>query len=179
MNVLQLRKCLAARPELPEISGIVVRNYAGPGDIPLWSELLDTAFTAAEPPVRRMGGSDFSRRIEGSPWWSAKRMWFAETKNNSHPVGTVTLGFRQGKTRTSPAIYWLAVVPSWRRLGIARLLMAHLEQSCWDAGFRQVDLETHRGWRAAKKFYQTLGYRNTLRSSTRTSPDASKRSASG
>jgi GNAT superfamily N-acetyltransferase len=179
MNVLQLRKQLATRPELPEISGIVVRNYAGRGDISRWSDLLDAAFTAAQPPVRRMGGSEFSRQFQGSLWWSAKRMWFAETNNTLQPVGTVTLGLRQGKTRTSPAVHWLAVLPSWRRLGVARLLMAHLEQSCWDAGFRQVDLETHRGWRAAKKFYQTLGYRNTLRSSTRTKPDASKRIASG
>ncbi len=179
MNVLQLRKCLVARPELPEISEIVVRNYVGPGDIPLWSNLLDAAFTAAQPPVRHMDGSEFSRQIQGSHWWSAKRMWFAETNNTSEPVGTVTLGLRQGKTRTSPSIHWLAVHPAWRRVGVARLLMAHLEQSCWDAGFRQVDLETHRGWRAAKKFYQTLGYRNTLRSSTRTKPDASNRSASG
>ena len=39
-----------------------------------------------------------------------------------------------------------------------RLLMSHLERAAWDAGWREVQLETHAGWSAAVAFYQSIGY---------------------
>jgi len=56
-------------------------------------------------------------------------------------------------------IHWLAVLPNWRRRGVGRLLVAALEQCCWDAGQHEVFLETHAGWTSALRFYESRGYR--------------------
>ncbi len=42
---------------------------------------------------------------------------------------------------------------------MGRLLMVHLERAAWDAGYREVFLETHAAWQAAANFYEALGYR--------------------
>jgi ribosomal protein S18 acetylase RimI-like enzyme len=55
-------------------------------------------------------------------------------------------------------VHWLIVRSNWRRHGVGRLLMAHLETAAWDAGYREVWLETHVAWEAAVKFYRSLGY---------------------
>jgi putative acetyltransferase len=60
------------------------------------------------------------------------------------------------------------VHPRWRRQGLGRHLMAHLETTAWDAGFREIWLETHTAWEAAVKLYQSLGYQSD---STQTSAD--------
>ncbi len=39
-----------------------------------------------------------------------------------------------------------------------QLMLAALEQACWDAGYRQIGLETHAGWTAAARFYERAGY---------------------
>ena len=170
MNVLQLKKQLTGRAQIPKVAEVRVRNFSGPRDIPVWADLITAAFAAARPPVRRWSPAECERRILQQPWWKAQRMWFTETNEDSQVVGTVTLGFRVGRNGSFPTIQWLAVLPGWRRLGVARLLMAHLERSCWDAGFRQIHLETHRDWREAGEFYQSLGYRMICRPAMRTSP---------
>ena len=55
-------------------------------------------------------------------------------------------------------VHWLLVDPRWRRRGIGRLLMSHLELAAWDDGWREMQLETHAGWAAAVAFYQSMGY---------------------
>ena len=62
-----------------------------------------------------------------------------------------------------PVVHWLAVLPGWRRRGIGRLLLSRLHQDCWDAGYRQVWLETHAAWQAAVRLYRELGYREGRR----------------
>ena len=57
-----------------------------------------------------------------------------------------------------PAVHWLVVLPAARRQGVGRLLMSHLERAAWDAGHREVLLETHAQWQAAVQFYEALGY---------------------
>jgi GNAT superfamily N-acetyltransferase len=68
---------------------------------------------------------------------------------------------RAGRGKRRPFVHWLAVVPPWRRLGLARLLMTHLEDVCWQQGYRKIHLETHAHWDAAVQFYHALGFRNT------------------
>ena len=55
-----------------------------------------------------------------------------------------------------PVVHWLGVLPSFRRTGIGRLLLAALEAAVWDAGGRQVWLETHGGWAEAARLYTRL-----------------------
>jgi GNAT superfamily N-acetyltransferase len=76
----------------------------------------------------------------------------------SKVVGAVTLAIRESATSGVPVVHWLLVDPAWRRLGIARVLMSQLEHAAWEAGFREVQLETHSGWAAAVAFYQSIGY---------------------
>ena len=101
-------------------------------------------------------------------------MWFAEhlpaDGTAPHVIGSVTLAIRSylpTVPNLDPAqppagkgvVHWLAVLPQQRRQGIGRLLMATLEAAAWDAGFRQVSLETHAAWGEAVEFYDALGYR--------------------
>jgi GNAT superfamily N-acetyltransferase len=104
--------------------------------------------------------ADFRREFLNKPWWSPKRMWFAEGQGSESPiVGTVTLAVRGEGPHAKPVVHWLAVLPGYRRRGIGRLLMATLEAAVWDAGGRQVWLETHSAWAEAARLYAALGYK--------------------
>ena len=84
-------------------------------------------------------------------------MWFAESRGEA--IGTVTLAERGSGAAAKPVVHWLAVLPRWRRRGVGRLLMSVLHRTVWDAGQREILLETHADWTAAAKFYESLGYR--------------------
>jgi GNAT superfamily N-acetyltransferase len=85
-------------------------------------------------------------------------MWFAEVEETHEAVGSVSLATRAGATGSNAAIHWLMVAPEWRRHGVGSLLLAELEQQCWQDGMRKVLLETHDGWHAALSFYEEHGY---------------------
>ena len=94
-------------------------------------------------------------------WWRPEAMWFAETDSPSltaSAVGTVTLARRGDTPEARPAVHWLAVLPSWRRRGVGRLLITSLEAAVWETGQRQVWLETHAQWGEAAQLYESLGY---------------------
>jgi len=61
-------------------------------------------------------------------------------------------------TSTVAVVHWLAVLVTHRRRGVAQLLMRALEQRAWDLGQREIFLETHDGWTAAQRLYESLGY---------------------
>ena len=62
-------------------------------------------------------------------------------------LGGVTLAIREGRAGTVPVVHWLVVHPAWRRRGIGRLLMSHLERAAWDDGWREVEVEAPAGTR--------------------------------
>lgn len=87
----------------------------------------------------------------------------AETTENDKPndeilSGSVTLLIGRAGCTVTARVHWLLVHPNFRRRGIARLLMANLEQAAWDAGIRQLSLETHCNWASAVAFYRSMGY---------------------
>ena len=159
-SVLQLVHRLESRPTLCEPLGVQLRNYIGDRDINTWLEIRDQAFARERLGVRRWSSSDFQSEFLDKSWWNPGRMWFAEAETSSGrvAVGTVTMAVRGDHFEGLPVVHWLAVVPRWRRKGIARLLVATLEAECWDQGHREVWLETHAQWRAAAKFYEAMGY---------------------
>lgn len=55
----------------------------------------------------------------------------------------------------------LAVRPGYRRRGVGRSLVEWLETSARTAGIFSVRLEVRAGNEAAKRFYRSLGYRDT------------------
>ena len=165
-NVLHLYRMLNERPELPRLPGVALRHFAGPRDIGAWLEIRHRAFAREKVGVRQWAAADFEAEFLSKPWWKPERLWFAEVDSGipgislASPIGTITLAFRGGGAEAQPVIHWLAVLPSWRRRGVARLLLAALEQTCWEAGYREVGLETHAGWTAALRFYERAGYRS-------------------
>lgn len=163
-NVLHLYRTLLEPPELPTVLGVGLRHFASPEDAAVWLEIRHRAFAREKVGVRQWTAADFEAEFLSKPWWSPERMWLAEAESGmpgvaaTSPIGTITLAFRGSGAEAQPVIHWLAVLPSWRRRGVARLLLAALEKSCWDAGYREVGLETHAGWTAALRFYERAGF---------------------
>lgn len=161
LKVLQLTRKLIDRPAVPAIADVRLRHYAGPEDIAIWLDLRRRAFARQKVGVRDWDASDFEREFLQKSWWRPGAMWFAETQPLLHPataVGTVTLARRGDPPEGKPVVHWLAVLPSFRRRRIGRLLMAALEAAAWDAGGRQIWLETHSQWDEATRLYEALGY---------------------
>jgi len=159
-SVLQLTRPLAQRPPRLEITGVQLRNYAGPADIPVWLSIRDGAFARQKVGVRQWNENDFQAEFLDKRWWNPRSIWFAEIAEPPVPraVGTIALTWRGTAADAKPAIHWLAVLRSHRRRGIGRLLLNALETECWDQGYRQVWLETHVDWSEAGEFYTALGY---------------------
>jgi GNAT superfamily N-acetyltransferase len=160
-DVLQLVRRLEIRPEVGLVPGVAVRHYSGSTDIEAWLDVRHAAFARQPLGVRRWNARDFEREILSKAWWQPEWMWFADVEQLpgvTQTVGTLTMALRTGEASAVPVVHWLAVRPAWRRRGIARLLMRLLEQAAWDAGYREVRLETHAGWGGAIELYRALGY---------------------
>jgi GNAT superfamily N-acetyltransferase len=159
--VLQLTKELHDRPRPPDVGGIGLRHYAGPQDIEVWLDLRRRAFAREKVGIGNRDAADYDREFLSKPWWRPEAMWLAEAQPLLMPsmvAGTVTLARRGEMPRARPVVHWLFVAPSYRRRGVGRLLLAALEAAAWDAGERQIWLETHAAWRGAFKLYESLGY---------------------
>jgi len=160
-TVLQLTKRLIAPPQPVEVPGITLRHYRGRSDIADWLEVRRRAFARQKVGIGQWNEVDFEREFLAKPWWRPAAMWLAEAQPLLMPseiVGTVTLARRGNPPDDKPVVHWLAVVPSFRKRGVGRLLMATLEQAVWDAGERQIWLETHEAWAEAGRLYKALGY---------------------
>ncbi len=176
-TVLQLTRTLSERPAAPGVADVRLRHYEGPQDNPVWLELRRRAFARQKVGVRDWDESDFEREFLGKGWWRPEAMWFAEMQPLLLPVtavGTVTLARRGEGPLAKPVVHWLAVLPGYRRRRVGRLLMCALEAAVWDAGGRQVWLETHRDWLEAARLYESLGYREE-RSEAGSRPEAGGR----
>jgi ribosomal protein S18 acetylase RimI-like enzyme len=160
-NVLQLTKVLRARPQLHEIGGFGLRPYQGPHDIENWLDLRRRAFAKQKVGIRDWNEADFEREFLAKTWWRPSAMWFAECRGLLLPakvVGTVTLARRGEPPEARPVVHWLCVSPAYRRQGVGKMLLTALEGTVWDAGERQVWLETHVAWAEALRLYEALGY---------------------
>jgi GNAT superfamily N-acetyltransferase len=141
-----------------DVAGFNVRNIATRDDIAAWLHLRDCAMADQTPHVRPWSELDFFSEMQSKPWWRTERMWLIFALATDFPIGAVTLALREGADATIPVVHWLLVEPAWRRRGIGRLLMSHLELAAWNDGWREIELETHAGWSAAVDFYQSIGY---------------------
>jgi GNAT superfamily N-acetyltransferase len=158
-SVLHLRKQLSHPPVALEIGGLCVRSIAIPDDVDAWLALRSRATAGLSPQVREWSREEFARQMLSKPWWRSDGTWLAcEPQIGDSVIGAVTLGLRKGAEATVPIVHWLLVDPAWRRRGVGRLLMARLELAAWEAGYRQVKLETHANWSDAVAFYQSMGY---------------------
>jgi len=155
--VLHFRKQLTAPPVAVQAPGIYLRQFQIPADITPWLALRERAMESETPRARPWSSADFRAEMTEKSWWRTDRSWVAST-DSSDFVGAVTLAIRHGENATTPVVHWLLVDPSFRRCGIAKLLMSNLERAAWNDGHREVQLETHAGWKDACAFYQSIGY---------------------
>jgi GNAT superfamily N-acetyltransferase len=158
--ILHLRKQLVSPPVALSVPGIQLRTFELPIDVPRWLALRDRAMAYQVPAVRPWAVTDFHAEMLTKPWWQSDRTWMAvdAIASGDNLIGAVTLAVREGKAASVPVIHWLLVDPAWRRRGIGRMLMSHLERAAWHGDWREVQLETHAGWSAAVAFYQSMGY---------------------
>jgi GNAT superfamily N-acetyltransferase len=158
MTILHLRKVLGSSPVDVPAAGISVRHFCLPHDVAPWLKLRERAVAELSPAPRPWLHEDYNREMFEKPWWHAERNWLAIADTSPQPIGAATLAVREGEASRVAVVHWLLVDPAWRRRGIARLLMAHLERAAWNNGHREVQLETHPRWSAAIAFYQSIGY---------------------
>lgn len=157
--IIHFRKHLTAPLPAAVAPGFQVRTLRVPEDVPAWLALRERAMAEERPAPRIWTTAEFRREMTGKSWWREDWSWVVvSTDDPQSLIGAVTLALREGAESTVPVVHWLLVDPAFRRRGIARLLMSHLEQAAWDAGWREVRLETHTGWSAAVVFYQSMGY---------------------
>ena len=159
-SVRQLTIQIRERPQCLPPAGVSLRHYRGEQDIEQWLAIRHAAFAKQRFGVRQWTAADFQAEFLDKWWWRPERMWFAEATQGGGRgcVGAVTMAFRGERVTATPVVHWLAVLPAWRRQGVASCLMDAVEQACWDAGHRRIDLETHAGWTAAVEFYRARGY---------------------
>jgi GNAT superfamily N-acetyltransferase len=160
--ILQLGRRLAVRPVVVVPPGLKLRTFAGEDDVQVWLKLREQAFAGEGLAVRRWNDADFRREFLSKAWWWKHHSWFAEDPSSLETVGTITLGLRGSGAAAIPVVHWLAVLPAWRRRGVARSLLSLLEARAWDLGYRQVRLETHAAWQSAVRFYKVFGYTEVM-----------------
>jgi GNAT superfamily N-acetyltransferase len=158
--VVHRKRSLHVRPPSISTPDVFLRTYRGEADIAIWLALRDQAFARQKVGVRQWDADDFRREFLVKPWWRPDWMWFAEAAEAppAEPIGTVTLAIRESAIGAVPVVHWLCVRPRWRRRGVGKVLMNTLEQAAWDAGYREVALETHEAWREAAAAYEAMGY---------------------
>ncbi|HEX3871773.1 MAG TPA: GNAT family N-acetyltransferase [Pirellulales bacterium] len=163
-SILQLRHLLIEEPQILPVPGVELRTFAGPEDVEIWLDLRHRSFAGQRVGIGQWTEADFEREFLTKPWWKPEQLWFAEVPDvidaSRRAIGTVTLAQRGSGDMARPAVHWLAVLPRWRRRGVARLLMSAVHREAWMAGGREVVLETHSGWTAAAGFYESMGYRS-------------------
>ena len=157
----RLENWLALTLPLPT-AGHWLRHYAGPADIERWLEIRGIGRLLAKSWASGSGtpatsSREFFESRGGRPSGCGWPRWRRRT-GVSQVVGTVTWADRGRPPEVKAAVHWLAVLPGYRRRGIGRLLLETLHQACWDAGHREIFLETHVAWAGAARLYQSLGY---------------------
>lgn len=154
--------------EPPE--GVKLVTGAGPEEIACWVEIQRLAFADLPTQVRPPTEADLRRELLDREGWQPNWLWFAVVPENAvsgtpnlrladgYAVGTVALAIWAGRKTRRAVIHRLAVIPQARRRGIGRLLLAAAEQAAWEAGHRQLWLETHARWEAAVALYRSQGW---------------------
>ncbi|TMW58406.1 hypothetical protein Poli38472_009965 [Pythium oligandrum] len=98
--------------------------------------------------------------VEDTYFGSGGHFWVATTVVNNQEVIIGTVGL-EGKPNRECEMRRMSVMPEYRRYGVGRLLVAHLERWAEQSGFSKVWLTTGRVMEQACRFYESLGYEHT------------------
>jgi GNAT superfamily N-acetyltransferase len=161
--ICHLRKfpvnCVAV--EVPD--AVLLRPFEEPADVADWLRLREVVFENTSPGVGKWTEHDFVREMSGKSWWRPDHTWLVvEGEQRESMIGAVTSILRSRKGVLVADVHWLMVHPAWQGRGIGRSLLQQLEQVMWHKGVAQLRVETHRGWEAAVRLYERLGYRTRL-----------------
>lgn len=154
-----MRKLLTTEPVLLTVAGVAFRTFQGTDDIEPWVALRERAFGNERISIRCWHYTHFQEEFLAKSWWRPEHLWLAF--DDEQLVGAVTLAQRGAGAAARPAVHWLMVHPAHRRRGIAAALMSNLERAVWEAGQREIVLETHAAWTRAAAFYLRNGYETT------------------
>lgn len=139
----------SSRPEDREVLHMLIAaaGVFSPEEVTCARELIDDAV------ARKTQSSDEGYHI-----------LVAELADEDRVAGYVLYG-RVPFTRSSWDLYWLATHPDVQRRGVARMLVAAMEQAIRDRGGTHVRVETSgtEGYAAARKFYERTGYSQMTR----------------
>jgi GNAT superfamily N-acetyltransferase len=147
------------QPSRASCQDCLIRAFQGPADIPAWLAIHAAVFGPLAGLPRAWREADFRREFVSKPQWSSQSMGFAEmNRDGEGPVGTVAWT-PHPRDASWAEIRWLAVVPEWRRRGVASRLLAWAERKCLQQGRDCVRVETLTSWETAVAFYHAHGYR--------------------
>ncbi|MFC1757167.1 GNAT family N-acetyltransferase [Planctomycetota bacterium] len=109
---------------------------------------------------------DFNREFASlianrrNPSTAKERLWFVEPAEASPvPIGTISMQPRDSTQQSIGVINWLAVLPAYRRKGIATLLLNIVERSSWEHDMKTIGLSTLATWAPAVAFYDSQGFK--------------------
>lgn len=158
--------------------GVKVVGGYGPAEIAVWVEIQRMALASMPTPVRSPSVADLRRELLDRDGWQPNWLWFAVVMESAaveaardftlagapilaggRAVGTVGVTIRSGRQQRRAVVHRLAVLPEARRHGIGRSLMCAAERAAWEAGFEQLEVETHARWEAAVAFYRSQGWK--------------------
>lgn len=162
LPVINLRKPLTSKPAILSVSDIVVRHYRDKSDIDSWLHVRNAAFVGLKRGSRVWTHSDFRREFLSRWWWQPSRLWLAENRTtvarSTQVIGVIGLAARGQSECHVPVVHWLAVDPAAQRVGVAALLLSHLEATVWNLGGKELYAQTHVAWQAAVAFYKKHGF---------------------
>jgi GNAT superfamily N-acetyltransferase len=143
---------------------MAVRPFRIQADIDPWLELRSAAFKSEHPPAGAWTPDDFHREFIAKPWWSPDRLWVVEPLAGGPFAATIGLIVPAPNQPRRAALHWLAVRPASRGTGLGSFLIRHAERAAWEAGARELWIETHAGWQAATALYRRLAFHESTAS---------------
>lgn len=157
-KILHLQKTLTQRSVPPTLPGVTIRPLIRPGEVDGWLALRTVAFAGLVAAGRPWTPNDFEREFAASRVWLATLAPGESPGEESPIIGAVALGRAGRPPHVRPSLQWLMVDPAHRLRGIGGVLIAVIEQTVWDAGERELGIETHADWRDAVRLYERCGY---------------------
>ncbi|TMW58400.1 hypothetical protein Poli38472_009959 [Pythium oligandrum] len=98
--------------------------------------------------------------VEGTYFAAGGHFWVATTVVNGEDLVIGSVGL-EGKPNREGELRRMTVLAEYRRYGVGRLLVTHLERWAKENGFSKIWLTTATIMPQACRFYESLGYTHT------------------
>ncbi|TMW58407.1 hypothetical protein Poli38472_009966 [Pythium oligandrum] len=95
--------------------------------------------------------------IQGTYFESGGHFWIATVEEDDHDVIVGMVGL-EGKPNQEGELRRMSIKADYRRFGVGRVLVKHLENWAKENGMKKVWLSTFAAMKQACKFYEGIGY---------------------